>query len=143
MSKDEEYVRLQVMPGEQRGDDLGSSVDSSFGCDDLIILAFSYYIKPGDEEEYLTKEAAQRLKEIRTLLQDIDWKETLVNTLDNVKAFPVTFSFFEQQSYYQKMDIVQAVNNKSQEERDEIQQKFDELYKMRKDKQKSIGSMVD
>jgi len=146
MSKDEEYVRLQVMPGEQRGDDLGSSIYPSFKSDDLTLLAFAYHTAPGGYVETicLKESSAQRLKEIRAFLEDPELKEILAKTLDETNVFPVPFIFFEKLSYYKKMDIVQAVNNKCRKEgEDLIQQKFDELYKMRKDNQKSIGSMVD
>lgn len=141
MSKDEEFSGLQVIPGEQGVDDLDSSIDKSFGCDDLTILAFAYYINPGDEDEYLKKTAAKRLRDLRKCLEDPEWKEALVKTLDGCDVFPVPFNYFEKTSYYQKMDIAQDVNYKCRKRgEDLIKQKFDELYRERKDKQKSLAT---
>ena len=134
-----ENQRLQVMPGEQRGDDLGSSVYPSFKSDDLALLVFAYHTKKdGYVETYcLSEESAERLKEIRLCLEDPEWKEDMINVLEPYLPPRISFAMFEKMSYSKKFDIIHDIKQISIADGvDLLQQSFDEVINNKKDKRK-------
>ena len=118
--------RLETIPGEQRGDDCGSSIGRKFNNSELSLFLLSQKTSEnGFVEKYcLSDEDAEKLKEIRKKLNDNSlWKETLINTLE--QYLPISYEEFKKLDLGEQQKIIDDI--KLKQEKDMFQERFEKL----------------